>query len=251
MKILIDGYGLVAQSVLRKLLNIHRVPSSNIFVNTYDSPENYQFKFYCLSRGIKVYTHSYNENELLDEINNFNPEVLLSIYARRIIPTNIIAKSSLQSFNFHPSLLPNYKVCFSCPWAIINGENVTGITIHELAKEIDAGSIIFQKVIQISKYDTAFSLYNKCALEFIINFDEFYSSLLSKTLIPEPMKPGGHYYPRKLPYNGFIDSSWPLHKIDAFIRAMHFPPHPAAILKKNSVEVEVNSVSEYIKLVDQ
>ena len=63
--------------------------------------------------------------------------------------------------NLHPSLLPEYKGCFSCPWTIINGERKTGITFHEITEGIDSGNILQQHEVGI--------LDNETGLVFIIS----------------------------------------------------------------------------------
>jgi methionyl-tRNA formyltransferase len=62
------------------------------------------------------------------------------------------------------------------------------------------------------------------------------------------MNSGGMYYPRKVPHGGYIDIDWSVDKVEAFIRAMHFPPHKGAIMKQGNMEIEINSIREFEKL---
>jgi methionyl-tRNA formyltransferase len=59
------------------------------------------------------------------------------------------------------------------------------------------------------------------------------------------MPKGGSHYPRKIPFDGFIDATWDDEKIERFIRAMHFPPHEGAVCQINGVRVECSNLESY------
>ncbi|MEG0408748.1 MAG: formyltransferase family protein [Bacilli bacterium] len=62
----------------------------------------------------------------------------------------IIGKEQLKSrkyINIHGSLLPKYRGLHSLFWAIMNGEDHIGYTIHEINQEIDDGDIIYQYMV--------------------------------------------------------------------------------------------------------
>jgi methionyl-tRNA formyltransferase len=57
--------------------------------------------------------------------------------------------------NFHPSLLPYYRGPVPSWWCIHNGETSTGVTLHVVTPEIDAGPILWQTAIPIQTRDDA------------------------------------------------------------------------------------------------
>jgi methionyl-tRNA formyltransferase len=69
----------------------------------------------------------------------------------------IFAESTIERFdrlwNFHPSLLPYYRGPVPSYWCIRNGEEKTGITLHEVSARIDAGRILWQEVLPIATAD--------------------------------------------------------------------------------------------------
>lgn len=247
MKIFIDGYGVVAHSIVRKLVENHGFPVNKIFVNTYSNVENMGFVNYLNDIGIKNTNENYES--IYDDFVNFSPDYFFSLYGRRIIPDSILSKVGKRAINLHPSLLPSYKGCFSCPWVIINREKKTGITFHEIVKNIDAGDIFFQKEIELKGDETSFSLYHKLGAEFIRNFDSFFCDLLTSRIKPIKMPTGGNYYPRKVPFEGFIDTDWSDTRVDSFIKGMFFPPFKGAVLKIRDKEYEVESLRHYKKLL--
>lgn len=63
--------------------------------------------------------------------------------------------------NIHASLLPKYRGAAPIQWAILNGEEVTGVTIMKMAEGLDTGDIWSQSSIEISPEDTGDSLFDK------------------------------------------------------------------------------------------
>ena len=67
------------------------------------------------------------------------------------------------SINIHASLLPKYRGAAPINWAIIKGEEKTGVTIIKLVCKMDAGPMIAQRVVPIAKNDDASTLEPKLA----------------------------------------------------------------------------------------
>lgn len=69
--------------------------------------------------------------------------ILCSTYDSTIAP-DILAAARLGAFNFHPSLLPAYRGATPTKHCLLNGETVTGMTVHILTAELDGGQTIAQ-----------------------------------------------------------------------------------------------------------
>ena len=249
MKIFIDGYGVIGHSLTRKLVDVHAIDPSDLFVNTYKSdPVNASYLEYLNKIGARVEFSDYKNQNFVQAILNFRPTFNFSFYGRRILPGKVLDAAEKTSLNLHPSLLPDYKGCFSNPWVIINGEKITGITIHKMVEDVDAGDILYQEIINIDKFETSFSLHNKQVSAFINIFDDFFKKLIANELKPRKMLGGGRYYPREIPFHGVINPEWPATKIEAFIRAMHFPPFPGAFFQLDYGVMECDTFERYINL---
>lgn len=83
-----------------------------------------------------------------------DPELIIVATYDRRIPASIIALARTAAINIHPSLLPKYRG--PCPefWAVRNGDDETGVTIHYLDDGFDTGAIILQERIPINVSDT-------------------------------------------------------------------------------------------------
>ena len=81
--------------------------------------------------------------------------------------------------NFHGSLLPDYSGAHALNWQIINGEKVSGVTIHELTNTVDGGRIIAQESFKIDFKDTAKDVLKKgiaCSTIMLASFIDDYKS---------------------------------------------------------------------------
>lgn len=86
-----------------------------------------------------------NSDAFIAELKYKKVNNILSITSQ-LYDDEILHIENLNIYNFHPSLLPKNKGRFPLFWAVMNKDK-QGITCHEIIKEIDAGKIIHQKVI--------------------------------------------------------------------------------------------------------
>lgn len=89
-----------------------------------------------------------------DEITSFEPDFLISNGWGWIISDEVINLPSVKALNCHSSLLPNYRGASVYRHVLMNYEEKTGLSLHELTSEIDKGDIFAQKEISIDKSDT-------------------------------------------------------------------------------------------------
>lgn len=83
--------------------------------------------------------------------------ILVSCFARRI-PSQIFQIPRLGCFNLHPSLLPAYRGPAPIHWQLHNAETVSGVTVHQVVGELDAGDIAVQQELNVPAGVTAMEL---------------------------------------------------------------------------------------------
>jgi len=59
----------------------------------------------------------------------------------RILPESILNKAKYKSLNVHGSMLPAYRGASPIQTAILNGDDVTGISVMQMVKRMDAGPV--------------------------------------------------------------------------------------------------------------
>jgi methionyl-tRNA formyltransferase len=103
-----------------------------------------------------------------------NTDVVVVVAYGRILPAEFLAASREGCINVHFSLLPRYRGAAPVNWAIVNGEQQTGVTTMRVIEELDAGPILLQKATPIDAAETAPGLMSRLA--------EMGAELLSETL---------------------------------------------------------------------
>jgi hypothetical protein len=86
------------------------------------------------------------------------PEVLISVSSPEKFDAGVLRVASVASMNLHWALLPAYAGIAPYFWVLRNGETRTGLTIHLMAPELDAGDVVLQRSIEVGPSDTSLSL---------------------------------------------------------------------------------------------
>ncbi len=248
VRVLYLAYGLAGSLCLGKLCEEIKVDPGNILCYTYALDDNQALLSDLKSREIEHYALPINDRGVSARVRNFRPDVIVAMHFRHLVPGEILSLASIGSFNLHPSLLPKYRGTFSAPWAIINGETVTGITYHYMNERFDDGRIILQRTIPIANTETGFSLFHKLIDLGVEHFIEVFHAVVDEHAPGYPQTGEPSYYPRKVPFGGIIDRSWEKDKIERFIRALTFPGKPGPMLDVGGRMVEVRSIEHYREL---
>ena len=118
-------------------------------------------KQYALKEGLPILQPTNLKNpEFIVELKALKADIQI-VVAFRMLPEVVWQMPKHGTFNLHASLLPSYRGAAPINWAIINGEEKTGVTTFFLKHEIDTGNIAFQESIPIHIDDDAGSLHDK------------------------------------------------------------------------------------------
>ncbi len=98
------------------------------------------------------------DSQTLDKLKDIQPDLNVVVAYGQIIPSSIIYLPKYNSLNVHFSLLPKYRGASPVQWALLNGEEKTGITIFELNEKMDEGDILTQEETKILPDESAAEL---------------------------------------------------------------------------------------------
>lgn len=155
------------------------------------------------------------------------PDAAVIIAYGQIIPRRLLEIPRLGWMNLHGSLLPKYRGAAPIAWAIINGENKTGLTTMQLDPGMDTGPILLQREIEIGEDETAPELAGRMA--------ELGAPLVTESLIrwergevtPIPQDPGqASYAPILTKEHGRVD--WGRTAGEVYDRIRGLAPWPGA-----------------------
>ena len=97
---------------------------------------------------------------LITQLRELAPDVMV-VVAFRMLPKEVWSIPPNGTFNLHASLLPKYRGAAPIHWAIINGEQQTGVTTFFINEQIDTGEIITQKSLSIGLDENTGQLSNR------------------------------------------------------------------------------------------
>ena len=105
--------------------------------------------------GVPVYQPTkLRDGTALELIGQLDPELIVVAAYGRILPQEILDYPKYGCINVHSSLLPRYRGAAPINWAILNGDQETGVTIMHMALALDAGDIIAQRATPIDPDET-------------------------------------------------------------------------------------------------
>ena len=116
------------------------------------------------SHNIPVFQpESMRDGTALEQLKRLEPELIVVAAYGRVLPKEILDFPPKGCINVHSSLLPKYRGAAPINWAIVNGDEESGVTIMHMAEELDAGDIIDQVVTPIDPDEFVESLHDRLA----------------------------------------------------------------------------------------
>lgn len=118
----------------------------------------------ALAHQIPVYQPASLKNDAVtEEIKALAPDLIVVVAYGRILTKDILDIPPFGCVNVHASLLPKYRGAAPINWAIINGEQETGITTMYMDVGLDTGDMILKEAIPIGPRETAGELHDRLA----------------------------------------------------------------------------------------
>jgi methionyl-tRNA formyltransferase len=224
---------LLAQSVEIPLLFTHR-----------DDPgENQWFgsvRNLAEAQGLRVETpDTPNTPQWISEGRAANPDFLFSFYYRYLLGQAWLEIPRRGALNMHGSLLPKYRGRAPVHWAILNGESVTGASLHYMVEKPDAGALVDQQAVPILENDTALVVSHKVAEAAEQVLRRSLPALVAGSAPATPLDlSAGSYFGRRRPEDGRIDWRRSAREVHDLVRAVA-PPFPGAFTEVNGCRLAV------------
>lgn len=123
-------------------------------------------RFFSMRRLVKNYNipiykvNNPNDPKFLSFLRTLNLDVILC-QTSHLLSKELLSIPKNGCINRHSSLLPKYRGLYPVFWAMLNGEEETGVTVHMMGESIDSGSIICQERVKIYDDDTCYKIYHR------------------------------------------------------------------------------------------
>ncbi len=186
-------------------------------------------KEYALKEGIEVLQPARlrKDEEFLSYFESLKADVCVVVAFGQILPKRVLDAYKYGCINVHGSLLPAYRGAAPIQWAVINGDEKSGVTIMQLDEGIDTGDIIAKKEIVLDVKETGGSLFDKLATLGGQMIVDVLKSLEDGSVTRTPQGEATTEYAKMLDKNmGKIDFSQDAKKIECLIRGLN--PWPSA-----------------------
>lgn len=121
-------------------------------------------KEFAIQNDIKcLQPEKLKDENFIKELKIINADLFV-VVAFRILPNSVYSLPRYGTFNLHGSILPKYRGAAPIQWALINGEEETGVTTFFLEEKVDTGKMIFCEKIPIEPEDNFGTLHDKLSL---------------------------------------------------------------------------------------
>jgi methionyl-tRNA formyltransferase len=170
---------------------------------------------------------SIKTGEFTDQIGSLKPDFLIVVAFGRILPEELLALPRIGPINVHASLLPKLRGPAPIQWAIINGENETGVCTMMMEKGLDTGDILLTSKEPIKPDDTAGSLHDRLAVKGAALLIKTLEAFADDTIQPTPQNHNlATFAPMLSKDDGLINWNKPAASLETFIRGV--TPWPGA-----------------------
>lgn len=235
MRIVCLTYQLIGHSALSYLLEETEDEVVGVFTHE-DSPGEEiwwpSVAELAASHGVEVLTpESINEPEWVERLRQMKPDLIVSAWYRNLVKQPILDIPPLGAYNLHGSLLPLYRGRAPVNWVLVNGEQETGMTLHQMTVRADAGDIVGQAVVPVELDDTAATLYERLAAtgkEVLRAAWPLLREGKAPRLVQDVSK--ATYVGRRTPADGEFHWDWPARQIHNLVRAVTHP-YPGAFVE--------------------
>lgn len=199
-----------------------------------------EVKAAALSAGVPVFQpEKMKTQETFDEIAKYEPDAIIVAAYGKIIPKNILELPKYGCINVHASLLPKYRGAAPIQWAILNGDEKTGVSIMQMNEGLDTGDIISVSEVPIDKKETADSLFDKLAEAgaklLTQTLDDIENGIINRT--PQPAESPTEYARMITKEDGHIDWTQPAERIERLVRGMNSWPGAFSFMDGRNVKI--------------
>lgn len=163
----------------------------------------------------------------MDALIALEPDLIVTAAFGQFLPQKLLSVPKYGAVNVHASLLPKYRGGAPVHYALIKGEKETGVSIMYMEKKMDAGDILSQKSLEITKDDDVGSLFDRLSLLGKELLMETLPKLLAGNITPIKQDEAEvTYSPNIKRAEEIVDWNKPAAEIDYQVRGMR--PWPVA-----------------------
>lgn len=198
-------------------------------------------KIFALQQGLTVLQPEEinKNNQILTLLKSLKPDFMIVVAFGQILNNDLLGIAKYGAINIHGSLLPKYRGASPVEEALLNGDNVTGVTFIKMSERLDAGPILLIQRLTIAPQDNVLTLRKKLSLMAATQLPYLLKDIIEGVIQPIEQNNNNATFCRKIKKgNGIID----LNKMSAIqihnmVRA--YTPWPSAYLIADNKRLKI------------
>ncbi len=168
------------------------------------------------------------DEAFVSELKSYKPDLGI-VVAFRMLPEVVWQMPKFGTINLHGSLLPRYRGAAPIHWAVINGDEETGVSCFLLKHELDTGDVLSQAKTPIAPTETTGEVYERLMWLGTDLLEETVAKLIEGELYAEEqdaMSQEPSHAPKLTRENTCLDWTKPAKELVNFVRGLN--PFPSA-----------------------
>lgn len=180
----------------------------------------------AVDNDIPVYTPvKVKDPEFVKTLRQIPCDVIVVVAFGQILSKDILDMPAYGCINVHASLLPRWRGAAPMQWAILEGDEKTGVTTMQMAEGLDTGDMLLKAETPIEADDTAETLHDRMSVMGKELLMKTLDSLGKGELTPVPQKDEESCYAKMLTKDlGKISMNWNAKKLERYIRGLNSWP---------------------------
>lgn len=187
------------------------------------------------------------EEDFLNKIENEKIDAIIVLAFAQFLGSKILALPKIGCFNIHTSLLPKYRGAAPIQYALLNGDQESGVSIQRMVKAMDAGDLVHSFPMKVDKNETGGQLYTRLKFQAALSLNTLVYEILENrvTYIPQDHELAT-FAPTLKKEDGFLDfKNKTCEEIHNQVRALI--PWPGTWCKLNGKRLKVFAVEKSLK----
>ena len=202
-------------------------------------------KAFAMAHGLRVISpESVNKIVIRDEVQSWGAELAIVVAFGQILGDKFLNLFPLGCVNVHGSILPRWRGAAPIQRSLEFGDQVTGVALQKMVKELDAGDVIGERKVQLDENINAQELHDRLA---ILGGDLLHVELMDYVrgnLVPVPQDPSGITYAKKIDKaEALIEWSQSAKQIHNKVRAFVMGPGTYTILNGKKIKIHKTQIS--------
>ena len=150
----------------------------------------------ALEYGIPVFQPTTLKDEAVqEELRRYNADVIVVVAYGKILPSAVLDMPPHGCINVHASLLPQYRGAAPIQWAVLNGEQESGVTTMYMDVGLDTGDMLLKSHCPITDDMTAGELHDALSVQGADLLSETLKAMENGTLTRTPQTEESCYAP--------------------------------------------------------